>query len=73
MNCDKPDPSSCAIGDLHTRAICDEVGERLRMLLDQSQTPPPQKLRDLLLRLELSELSAPVLDAQRHSSVSAAA
>jgi hypothetical protein len=67
------DPSSCAISDLHTRAICDEVGQRLRILLERSQTAPPQKMLDLLLRLQLSELKLPALDLERHSSASTAA
>ena len=53
-----PDPGSCSCSDVHTRAICDEVGERLRILLDRSQTPPPPRILALLLRLQLSELKA---------------
>jgi hypothetical protein len=49
-------PETCVCTELHTRAICDEVGERLRILLDRSQTPPPPKILALLLRLQLSEL-----------------
>jgi hypothetical protein len=57
---DRPmsDSSSCTCSEIHTRAICDEVGERLRILLDQSQTPPPPQLLALLLKLQLSELKA---------------
>ena len=56
-----PDPgtcilSSCTLSDVHARAICDEVGERLRVLLDRSQTPPPPRILALLLQLQLSEL-----------------
>jgi hypothetical protein len=43
----------------HCRAICDEVGERLRQYLDRSATAPPQKIMALLRELELSELQAP--------------
>jgi len=53
-----PDPGSCSCSDVHARAICDEVGERLRILLDRSQTPPPPRILALLLRLQLSELKA---------------
>jgi hypothetical protein len=51
-----PDISSCTCTEVHTRAICEEMGERLRVLLDRTQTPPPPKLLALLLRLQLSEL-----------------
>jgi hypothetical protein len=43
----------------HCRAICDEVGERLRQHLDRNFTAPPQKILALLRELELSELEAP--------------
>jgi hypothetical protein len=43
----------------HCRAICDEVGERLRQHLDRNLTAPPQKILALLRELELSELEAP--------------
>ena len=53
-----PDQSSCTCSEIRTRAICDEVGERLRVLLDRSQIPPPPKIQALLLQLQLSELRA---------------
>ena len=68
-----PDPSSCTCSEVHTRAICDEVGERLRILLDRSQTPPSQKILALLLRLQLSELKAAPLASERQSQSSTAA
>jgi len=68
-----PDPSSCTCSDVHARAICDEVGERLRILLDRSQAPPPQKIVSLILRLQLSELNAPKRELERQSSASTAA
>ena len=43
----------------HCRAICDEVGERLRQHLDRNLTAPPQKILALLRELELSESEAP--------------
>ena len=52
------DRSPCACNEVHTRAICDEVGERLRILLDRTQTPTPPRLLALLLRLQLNELQA---------------
>jgi hypothetical protein len=67
------DPSSCTCSEVHTRAICDEVGERLRILLDRSQTPPPQKILALLLRLQLSELNAPAPASVRGSQAMTAA
>ena len=68
-----PDSSSCTSDELHTRAICDEIGERLRTMLDRSQTPPPPKILALLLRLQLSELKAAALAPDRQSRVSTAA
>jgi hypothetical protein len=56
-------PETCVCTELHTRAICDEVGERLRILLDRSQTPPPPKILALLLRLQLSELKTSAIAA----------
>jgi hypothetical protein len=47
------------ISSRHCRAICDEVGERLRQYFDRSYTAPPQKILALLRELELSELDAP--------------
>ena len=65
------EPSDCTCSDVHTRAICDEVGERLRVLLDRSQTPPPPRMLALLLQLQLAEMKTPV--AVRPSQASAVA
>jgi hypothetical protein len=35
----------------HCRAICDEIGERLRMMLDREAAPLPSRLQVLMLRL----------------------
>lgn len=35
----------------HCRAICDEIGERLRMILDREAAPLPPRLQLLMLRL----------------------
>lgn len=44
----------------HCRAICDEIGERLRTLLDKEASEIPQQLRLLLDRLtELDGGKAP--------------
>ncbi len=47
------------IGSKHCRAICDEVGERLRQQIDRTTTSPPKKIIELLRELELRELEAP--------------
>ena len=36
----------------HLRAICDEVGERLRMLLDEAALPIPDYLMSLIAQLD---------------------
>ena len=36
----------------HLRAICDEVGERLRMLLDEATLPIPDYLMSLIAQLD---------------------
>ena len=66
-----PDPGSCILSDVHARAICDEVGERLRILLDRSQTPPPPRMLTLLLLLQLSEMKTPDSDRQSRTSTAA--
>jgi hypothetical protein len=44
----------------HCRAICDEIGERLRTLLDRETDEVPQRLRMLMDRLaELDGDNAP--------------
>jgi hypothetical protein len=59
------DPGPSTVSEVHSRAICDEIGERLRVFLDRSQTPTPPKLQVLLLRLQLSELKAGTLAEER--------
>jgi len=41
----------------HCRAICDEIGERLRMILDRDAAPLPPRLQVLMLRLFEQELN----------------
>jgi hypothetical protein len=41
----------------HCRAICDEIGDRLRILLDKDAGEIPQRLRSLVDRL--AELDGP--------------
>jgi hypothetical protein len=44
----------------HCRAICDEIGDRLRILLDKESGEVPQRLRMLIDRLaELDREQAP--------------
>jgi hypothetical protein len=44
----------------HCRAICDEIGDRLRILLDKEAAEIPQRLRMLIDRLaELDGHQAP--------------
>lgn len=42
---------------LHCRAICDEIGERLRIVLDREMTALPPRLQVLMLRLAAQELA----------------
>lgn len=46
------------IDSSHCRAICDEIGARLQIVLDREATPMPPRLQALLLRLAAQELSA---------------
>jgi hypothetical protein len=46
----------------HCRAICDEIGDRLRILLDNEPAEIPQRLRSLIDRLaELDGHRAPAI------------
>jgi hypothetical protein len=51
----------------HCRAICDEIGERLRMILDREAAPLPPRLQVLMLRLFEQDMNqapaiAPAID-----------
>ena len=51
----------------HCRAICDEIGERLRMVLDREAAPLPPRLQVLMLRLVEQDMAqapaiAPAID-----------
>ena len=52
----------------HLRAICDEVGERLRIMLDEAALPIPDYLMSLIAQLEepthLSPSIVPDLDLE---------
>lgn len=43
----------------HSRAICDEVGERLRQHFDRTATAPSRKILELLRELERQEFEIP--------------
>lgn len=47
------------ISSKHCRAICEEVGERLRQYIDRTQTAPSQSIMMLLRELELREMEMP--------------
>lgn len=52
--------SNVQIDSAHCRAICDEIGERLRVLLDRETTALPLRLQLLMERLAEQDLiSAP--------------
>ena len=45
------------IDSSHCRAICDEIGERLRFMLDRTATTLPPRLQVLMLRLAAQDLA----------------
>ena len=47
------------ISHKHCRAICDEVGIRLRQHLDRNLSAPSQRIVEFLQELELRELETP--------------
>lgn len=46
------------IDSSHCQAVCDEIGARLRIMLDREAAPMPPRLQSLLLRLAAQELAA---------------
>jgi hypothetical protein len=55
-------PLPLQIDSGHCRAICDEIGDRLRILLDKEPGEIPQRLRLLIHRLaELDGVQAPTI------------
>jgi hypothetical protein len=44
-----------AVRQNHMRAICEEIGERLRFMLDRTAQEPPARLVALLRRFEQQE------------------
>ena len=49
--------SETKLDSLHCRAICEEIGERLRVMLDRETTALPPHLQVLMLRLAAQELA----------------
>ena len=59
--------SKLQIETSHYRAICDEIGERLRIILDREPAALPYRLQSLLERLAAQDLieapsTAPSID-----------
>lgn len=46
------------IASEHCRAICDEIGERLRIVLDREASTPSAHLLNLIARLDFIDASA---------------
>ena len=44
----------------HNKAICHEIGERLRIALDRDQSPLPARLREMLERFQEMDALAPL-------------
>ena len=51
-------PNYTAMDLMHCRAICHEIGERLRLALDRDRSPAPPHLRELLDRFEEEDARA---------------
>ena len=52
------DPASAPRpGSLHCPAICEEIGERLRVMLDREATELPPRLQVLMLRIAAQGLA----------------
>lgn len=49
------DQNQVTVSSRHLRAICEEVGYRIRLHLDNTSTDPSPRLRSLLLRFEQSD------------------
>jgi hypothetical protein len=49
--------STIQIDSSHCRAICEEIGDRLRIMLDRNATTLPPRLQVLMLRLAAQDLA----------------
>ena len=64
--------STIEIDSSHCRAICDEIGERLRVMLDRDATALPPRLQVLMLRLAAQDLAgAPAVAVALDESMAA--
>jgi len=54
-----PASKATALGSLHCRAICEEIGERLALVLRPVTSELPPRLAELLERLALLDHDAP--------------
>ena len=71
------DAAMVALDSTHSRAVCDEIGERLRAVLTRDATEIPSHLRRLVDRLaELERVPAPSIVPEiddMHAGIPAAA
>ena len=52
----------------HCRAICHEIGARLRLALDRDRLPLPQRLRGMLDRFEEMDARPPLQSRSKNKS-----
>lgn len=52
----------------HYRAICHEIGARLRLALDRDRLPLPQRLRGMLDRFEEMDARPPLQSRSKNKS-----
>jgi hypothetical protein len=66
-----PDPyaAALALDHTHCRAICDEIGDRLREVLKPEALEIPQRLRALLDRLAQQELAPSIVPSLEEISL----
>jgi hypothetical protein len=50
-------PNQLLIDSSHCRAICNEIGDRLRIMLEREATALPWRLQVLMLRLAVQDLA----------------
>ena len=50
-------PNQPLIDSSHCRAICNEIGDRLRVMLDREATALPWRLQVLMLRLAVQDFA----------------
>jgi hypothetical protein len=51
----KPNAANLVLDSTHCRAICDEIGERLRSIMKPTASDVPPRLLDLIRRLAALE------------------